>query len=433
VGGVSKAPVGSSATDLVLWEIGSVRQLFQCVGRPQRGRESEARNSVWSRALDDPKRVYTAPSTRAYKKCAHRFVTIPIDEFLTSYMHHELGCTLPSVETEKRQRGPEDMAKYGALTEQQVESRAKVPGLRALVRTTSDGKKRIAFVNRDSNAAINTRRCTVMETRPPELIRSNFTGQPLKVDLPRDKLEPVVGGLSKKTGRRLHVSVPTSTLSASCTFVGLPVLSVVAEKHGPWMPFSSRFFRQLVRGVSYVPVVYVVHDLVGTIVPVTGASMQPTLNPGAAAGELPPGQVSGSQDVVLVSRLLRAVWNVRRGDIVVLRSPDAGPQKRLVKRVAALEGDRVYNHRTGKFVEVPPGHCWLVGDNRTVSRDSASHYGPVPLGLLEGRAVAVIWPPRRWQVLATSPSTGLWLDTRNSEGDQLPAKKQVLAKSATTK
>jgi hypothetical protein len=34
----------------------------------------------------------------------------------------------------------------------------------------------------------------------------NFIGQPLKVELYEKKLEAVVGGRSKKTGRRLRVS-----------------------------------------------------------------------------------------------------------------------------------------------------------------------------------------------------------------------------------
>jgi len=88
-----------------------------------------------------------APTTRTYKECARRFVTIPVDEFRTSYTHHELGCTLQRVEMEKCQRSPEDIKKYGPLTEEQMERRAKVPGLLALVSTTSDGKKRMEFVN----------------------------------------------------------------------------------------------------------------------------------------------------------------------------------------------------------------------------------------------------------------------------------------------
>jgi len=42
-----------------------------------------------------------APTTRVYKECARRLVTIPVDEFQTSYTHHELGCVLQRVEMEK--------------------------------------------------------------------------------------------------------------------------------------------------------------------------------------------------------------------------------------------------------------------------------------------------------------------------------------------
>jgi len=59
---------------------------------------------------------------------------------------------------EKCQRSPEDMKRYGPLTEEQMERRAKVRGLLALISTTSDGKKRMEFVNRDFNAAINVRK-----------------------------------------------------------------------------------------------------------------------------------------------------------------------------------------------------------------------------------------------------------------------------------
>jgi len=38
-----------------------------------------------------------APTTRVYKECARRFVTNPVDEFRTSYTHHELRCTLQRV------------------------------------------------------------------------------------------------------------------------------------------------------------------------------------------------------------------------------------------------------------------------------------------------------------------------------------------------
>jgi len=87
-----------------------------------------------------------------------------------------------------------------------MERMAKVRGLLVLVSTTIDGKKRMEFLNRDFIAAINIRKCAVLETRPPELTRENFVGQPPKVELYEKKMESVVGGRSKKAGRRLHVS-----------------------------------------------------------------------------------------------------------------------------------------------------------------------------------------------------------------------------------
>jgi hypothetical protein len=129
---------------------------------------------------------------------------IPIDELRTSYTHHELGCTLETVDMEKCQRSPEDMKKYGALTEEQMDRRAKVRGLLALV-STINGKKRMEIVNRDFNAATNIRRCAVMERRPPYLTRGNFVGKPLEVELYEKKLKPVVGGRSKTNVRHLHV------------------------------------------------------------------------------------------------------------------------------------------------------------------------------------------------------------------------------------
>jgi len=81
-----------------------------------------------------------APTTRTFKECAWRFVPIPVDEFRTSYTHHELGYTLQRVELETCQRSYEDIKKYEALTEALMKRRAKVRGLLALVSATNDGK-----------------------------------------------------------------------------------------------------------------------------------------------------------------------------------------------------------------------------------------------------------------------------------------------------
>jgi len=102
--------------------------------------------------------------------------------------------------------GPEDLLKYGVLTGQEMARMACVRGLLALVITTN-GKKRVEFLNRDLNAAINIRRCAVMEKRPAALTRENFVGEPLKVELYLKKLKLEVGGRSKKAERRHRMDV----------------------------------------------------------------------------------------------------------------------------------------------------------------------------------------------------------------------------------
>jgi len=103
--------------------------------------------AYWAGRWMTQKGTTPAPTTRTYKECAHCFVTIPVDKFRTSYTRHELGCTLQRVEKEKCQRSPGDIQTYGALTEEQMERRAKVRGLLALESTTTNGEKRVVFVN----------------------------------------------------------------------------------------------------------------------------------------------------------------------------------------------------------------------------------------------------------------------------------------------
>jgi signal peptidase I len=98
------------------------------------------------------------------------------------------------------------------------------------------------------------------------------------------------------------------------------------------------------------------------VVRVRGRSMMPTLADG---------------DRVLVRRQ-RAAWS--RGSLVVGHPPGAGPGVLFVKRLAALEGDRVPAGEAG--ATVPEGSCWVVGD-AAASGDSAT-WGPVDVAQLIG-------------------------------------------------
>jgi signal peptidase I len=47
-----------------------------------------------------------------------------------------------------------------------------------------------------------------------------------------------------------------------------------------------------------------------------------------------------------------------------------------------------------KPIKVPPGHWFMMGDNRGESDDSR-FWGPVPTGWIIGQAIATYWPPDR--------------------------------------
>jgi nickel-type superoxide dismutase maturation protease len=92
---------------------------------------------------------------------------------------------------------------------------------------------------------------------------------------------------------------------------------------------------------------------------VQDTSMQPVLRPG---------------DRVLIARWLRA----RPGDVIVFRDPEAHARF-MIKRVVSVGAD---------------GAVVVRGENPNVSRDSR-HLGPVPRGLILGRAVYRYLPTER--------------------------------------
>ena len=126
-------------------------------------------------------------------------------------------------------------------------------------------------------------------------------------------------------------------------------------------------------------------------------SMAPTLRPGA---------------VLLIDKFTYLARDPRRGEIVVAVDPRSGAS--IVKRVVAVGGDSVGiengalvvngavvvekyidNDNMGGFYfgpdDVPPGHVFLLGDNRDTSEDSRT-FGPIDVDDIDGRVLTTIWP-----------------------------------------
>lgn len=142
----------------------------------------------------------------------------------------------------------------------------------------------------------------------------------------------------------------------------------------------------------------VIRGLVIETFVVHGPSMEPTL-------------VDGER--LLVFKLAYKFGKPKRGDVVVLRYP-LDPSRDYIKRVVAVEGDTVelrlgrlyvngilqeepYVRYPGLYnmasLVVPQDTVFVMGDHRTDSEDSR-FFGPVPVDLLKGKAIFIIWPPK---------------------------------------
>lgn len=142
-----------------------------------------------------------------------------------------------------------------------------------------------------------------------------------------------------------------------------------------------------------------------------------------------------TNNVLLIDCITPRYGSIVRGDIIIAKSPN-DPQTHICKRVVGLPGDEiklkprfnlnpfsnskstvneindfmsfsnaadiddapnVSNHDLSKrtfqstTIIVPRGHVWLEGDNYQQSYDSRM-YGPVPMGLVNGRVICRLWP-----------------------------------------
>ncbi|KAI9760905.1 MAG: hypothetical protein M4579_001406 [Chaenotheca gracillima] len=138
----------------------------------------------------------------------------------------------------------------------------------------------------------------------------------------------------------------------------------------------KRNSKYLFNGCGVAAFLHLFTDYIASIKPTYGPSMLPTINV--------------RDESVFINKYYRRGRNIKIGDIVSVRHP-LEHDERAIKRVMGMPGDFVLRDTPGRgeglMIQVPQGHCWLIGDNLESSRDSRT-YGPVPLALVQGKVVA---------------------------------------------
>lgn len=149
-----------------------------------------------------------------------------------------------------------------------------------------------------------------------------------------------------------------------------------------------------------------IRSFVANATTVSGTSMNNTLQ---------------NRDVLLVNKMFFRIRDVKKKDIVIIKSPDIGPneaEKDYIKRVIALPGEtvdikngRVYvdgqlikeayintdyttsYEQIGNHWSLQDDEIFVMGDNRIPGKSSDSRvFGPVKLESIKGVAIFRLWP-----------------------------------------
>lgn len=160
-----------------------------------------------------------------------------------------------------------------------------------------------------------------------------------------------------------------------------PSLPERIQKHKPFLRETGF---HLFAFVTWIPALIFFNNNVGEVAWIEGPSMYPYLNTNKDG--------SLKQDTCWVDK-----WNplqgLRRGMIVTFWSP-THPDKKVVKRVVALEGDIVYTRPPfpEPTIRVPAGHVWVEGDGGERLSVDSNTYGPISMNLIIGRVSHIVWP-----------------------------------------
>jgi signal peptidase I len=207
------------------------------------------------------------------------------------------------------------------------------------------------------------------------------------------------------------------------------VAEAEAREGQPEEPRSGRVravFRETLETVLLALLIFISVRAVVQNFKVEGSSMEPNLHSGQYLLVNKAAYFSIDPAALGLSSFLPEAWRQSavtiypfgapsRGDVIVFRYPK-DPRRDFIKRVIAVPGDTVEVRQGKVYVNgqvlhepyiienpayskelqvVPPGHFYVLGDNRNNSSDSHV-WGPVPQEYIIGKAWLSYWPLSEW-------------------------------------
>lgn len=210
---------------------------------------------------------------------------------------------------------------------------------------------------------------------------------------PADSTAPASDSLSLAPAE--PVLPPASVPAAAAPPTLSAVAAAPAEASKPLVDGLKSLFLDVAKVVLAILLIwhFVAHPSV-----VKGQSMEPTFH---------------NDDRLMVDLITYRFTGIERGDVVVLKNPGK-PKEDFIKRVIALPEDWIeisngvvkindkpldepylksLEKRSFKKQRVPPAHYFVLGDNRTLSKDSRdSSVGWIPEDYIRGKIRLRFWP-----------------------------------------